>query len=495
MSKLTKLLQLKTKLTSFLVHIPKSRSIKIEKDIEELFKNIENKNYFEMEEIEKIANVKISAMNRIYGITMKNMVNNDVKLKEKIITDEEKENKNNIDDKKKNENLRENIVFMPIKESNQEKNTRIAMEEVKMKLNKKSFNSNNEELLSNKNKIEEKVIKEDDVKRLFEKFEYDENHQWTSRYEEIKGSDGFNKEKVKVYQTEFIERYKKDLILERDRNKLYLINRIRNMRKEGKAEEIKKEFDDINFYNSELFDEKRNFNMEKFREIYIGLYNVYFEQGGEEAFRNLDMKEIRSKMKDPDIEINKINPYKQKEFNDIIGEDITEINSQNFDSRESNYDKELFKDDSIKENDGYIEMGGMGDFKVVMFEDVKERKEKKVENEDKQSEVREKFIWRDGNLVEGEALKRKVVSHINWNSSNLDPKDVKRHRELLHRQHFSGPLWEGIDVLPLHKRDLVLNEDMFENMYLTEEESKKEYDEVVKKVGIKEKNKFEDIVR
>ena len=53
MSKLPKLLQLKTKLTSFLVHIPKSRSIKIEKDIEELFKNIENKNYFEMEEIER----------------------------------------------------------------------------------------------------------------------------------------------------------------------------------------------------------------------------------------------------------------------------------------------------------------------------------------------------------------------------------------------------------------------------------------------------------
>lgn len=494
MSKLPKLLQLKTKLTSFLVHIPKSRSIKIEKDIEELFKNIENKNYFEMEEIEKMANVKISAMNRIYGNAMKNMVSDEEKLKEKIITNENGE-LDNKDDKKKYDNIRENIVFIPIKESNQEKNMRIAMEEVKIKLKKKGFDSNNEELLSNKNKIEERIIKEDDEKRLFEKFEYDENHQWTSRYEEIKESDGFNKEKVKIYQTEFIEKYKKDLILERDRNKVYLINRIRNMRKEGKVEDIKKEFDEINFYNSELFDEKNNFNMEKFREVYIDLYNVYFEQGGEEAFGNLNIKEIRSKMKDPDKEINNLNPYKQKELKDIIGVDVTEINSQNFDSRESNYDKVLFKDDSMKENDGYIEMGGMGDFKVVMFEDIKERKEKNSENEEKQNEVREKFIWRDGKLVEGEALKRKVVSHINWNSSNLDPKDVKRHRELLHRQHFSGPLWEGIDVLPLHKRDIVLNEDMFENMYLTEEESKKEYDEVVKKVGIKEKNKFEDIVR
>lgn len=56
----------------------------------------------------------------------------------------------------------------------------------------------------------------------------------------------------------------------------------------------------------------------------------------------------------------------------------------------------------------------------------------------------ETFVWRDGKLVEGKAKKRKTTTYSNWNSKNLNPDDIKRHRALLDRQHFRGPLWEGI---------------------------------------------------
>jgi hypothetical protein len=56
----------------------------------------------------------------------------------------------------------------------------------------------------------------------------------------------------------------------------------------------------------------------------------------------------------------------------------------------------------------------------------------------------ETYVFRDGKLVEGKAKKREVVVYSNWHSGNVDPDDLKRHRALLDRQHFRGPLWEGI---------------------------------------------------
>ena len=51
--KLDKILNLKKKLYDFLPLMPLSRSNKIKVDLDNLFLNIENKNYFEMEEIER----------------------------------------------------------------------------------------------------------------------------------------------------------------------------------------------------------------------------------------------------------------------------------------------------------------------------------------------------------------------------------------------------------------------------------------------------------
>jgi hypothetical protein len=38
---------------------------------------------------------------------------------------------------------------------------------------------------------------------------------------------------------------------------------------------------------------------------------------------------------------------------------------------------------------------------------------------------------------------REEVSFINWGSSNFDPEDLKRHKEMMKRQYFAGEFWEG----------------------------------------------------
>jgi len=54
-----------------------------------------------------------------------------------------------------------------------------------------------------------------------------------------------------------------------------------------------------------------------------------------------------------------------------------------------------------------------------------------------------KYILKDGKLVKGEAAKRKYVEFSNWHAANVAPEDLKRHKELLDRQHYRGPFWEG----------------------------------------------------
>jgi len=54
-----------------------------------------------------------------------------------------------------------------------------------------------------------------------------------------------------------------------------------------------------------------------------------------------------------------------------------------------------------------------------------------------------KYVMKDGKLKQGEAPKRKYVEFSNWYAANVDPEDLKKHKELLDRQHFRGPFWEG----------------------------------------------------
>jgi hypothetical protein len=48
-------------------------------------------------------------------------------------------------------------------------------------------------------------------------------------------------------------------------------------------------------------------------------------------------------------------------------------------------------------------------------------------------------VLRDGKLVEGKAEVREKATYSNWYCSNADPEDLRKHRELMDRQHYKGP--------------------------------------------------------
>lgn len=52
------------------------------------------------------------------------------------------------------------------------------------------------------------------------------------------------------------------------------------------------------------------------------------------------------------------------------------------------------------------------------------------------------FYIENGKMYYGASAKREPVSYSNWYAGNVDPEQMTRHKELLDRQHFSGPFWE-----------------------------------------------------
>ena len=48
---------------------------------------------------------------------------------------------------------------------------------------------------------------------------------------------------------------------------------------------------------------------------------------------------------------------------------------------------------------------------------------------------------RDGKLVSSAALREGKARHSQWDGGNLDPDSVRKHQQLLERQHFGGPTW------------------------------------------------------
>ena len=78
---------------------------------------------------------------------------------------------------------------------------------------------------------------------------------------------------------------------------------------------------------------------------------------------------------------------------------------------------------------------------------------KKIEEEDGFYESKKKrieaekiehgeFFVDKGKLYYGKAEGREPVSYSNWYAGNVDPEQLKKHKELLDRQHFGGPFWE-----------------------------------------------------
>ncbi|CAD8212476.1 unnamed protein product [Paramecium pentaurelia] len=97
------------------------------------------------------------------------------------------------------------------------------------------------------------------------------------------------------------------------------------------------------------------------------------------------------------------------------------------------------------------------------------------------------YIYQNGNLVQGQAEKRKEVDYSNWYAANVDPDDLKKHKELLDRQHFSGPFWEG---KPMPKS--ILDEDNPNTLMFSDERPEKELNPNTKQ---EKQGKFERVKR
>ena len=52
------------------------------------------------------------------------------------------------------------------------------------------------------------------------------------------------------------------------------------------------------------------------------------------------------------------------------------------------------------------------------------------------------FHFKDNKVTEGQPEEKFFPEYSNWYGGNVDPQDLRRHKDLLDRQHFSGPFWE-----------------------------------------------------
>ena len=89
-------------------------------------------------------------------------------------------------------------------------------------------------------------------------------------------------------------------------------------------------------------------------------------------------------------------------------------------------------------------------------------------------------------MVEGKAKKRTTTTYSNWHSGNANPDDMKRHRALLDRQHYSGPLWDGI------KPKSIMNDP---TIFMDIENHKNNKEEPLLKLDKEGKHEWEEIVR
>ena len=54
-----------------------------------------------------------------------------------------------------------------------------------------------------------------------------------------------------------------------------------------------------------------------------------------------------------------------------------------------------------------------------------------------------KSHFKDNKMHAGGSEEKFFPEYSNWYGGNVDPQDLRRHKDLLDRQHFSGPFWEG----------------------------------------------------
>lgn len=388
--------------------IPDNQKGRFDKDIGIIFANIEKTNdENDLKKINKLANTKLKSIQRIYG-----------KLRE-----ESKEDKKEI------------------------------------------INTDIEEYLINTFKLTDEEINFDKPR--------------VNKFDELKKSPAFDADYVKRYQDEYFK--KKEMIYDafkiaqeqkqdkKNKNISFIaqdknldLNKYRNKDGEVLKDKLKEGVKEImknnNFPNYEKLAENMDYDV---------LIDELNNKNNEEV--NYDPHEIKSKDEKKSFDSENIGfadltntqeLFKQTNKNQkIISEKdmepvyesikkILDNKSTTMEEKRRLIKNEIKKADSEwnqKNMDGELKMNMYGEVMIDFYKDKEDGEECLKDQESNKSQMGVKtYVWRDGKLVEGKAKERKTVSYSNWHGGHLNPDDLRKHRELLDRQHYGGPLWEGI---------------------------------------------------
>lgn len=334
---------------------------------------------------------------------------------------------------------------------------------------------------------------------LMKEFKIDLKAPHKSKYKEIKNSPAFNPENVKKYQTEYkrnaefiSEAYNKameQINQEKDKNKEQIatkilaqdseldINKCRD--KDGKIvkEKLKEAFRDIMLLNN-MQDTSEEFDYDKIiSDLDSGKMKIVNDESEMEHLKELKSANMADTTKSEELfsVFSNSKKYDEQEVDKFVDRIKPILNNKNLTDEQKNIllKKELKKaEDEWNRNnmDGKVSYNMYGQMEVTFYKD-KEDGEDADNNENTDSTRLNKedksngntgvknYVWRDGKLVEGKAKERKAVTYSNWHPGHHNPDDLRRHRELLDRQHYGGPLWEGIKYESIinDKTSLVIN--------------------------------------
>jgi hypothetical protein len=314
-------------------------------------------------------------------------------------------------------------------------------------------------------------------KILIEKLGIDPNKPIESKFEKIK-EQYFNKELIDEYQKKYKDGQKK--IIE-----TYL-QVIKEMEEKKSKKKEKESIEHFNKYGRDIDPTKvealRDLDMKKkLKDRFIETLKSQGVQDAEEQAEKQDFdKQYEESKKHKDNQNNQIEDIEK--FTDVSKSDQIfsslnnrTISDEDFEKFNSNV-KPILENSNISDDekkkfflselkkaedrwnetnmDGVITYDLYGEFKFKFFRDEDNKSEHNSEKQASENiedsnnsqglEGKKTYVWRDGKLVEGKAKERKSVTYSNWHSGHLNPDDTKKHRELLDRQHYGGPLWEGV---------------------------------------------------
>ena len=391
------ILKIKETLTRYRNVIPGNQKPRFDKDLLMIFQDVDNTNEdSDLTKIEKLAKTKLKSIQRIYG----------------TIRDETKEEANSLE-------------FFP-------------------------------------KETEELLVKA---------FNLETKSQHKSKFKELKSSFAFNPENIKKYQKEYnknaefiAEAYTKamDQIKQEKESKNEQIakkilaqdsdldiNKCRD--KDGKIvkEKLQEAFRDIMVLNK-MPDRSEDFDYDSIiKDLDSGRMKLINEEKEIEQMESLKDVNIADTRKSEDLfsVFSSSKKYSDDDVNKFVDrvKPILENRNLTDEQKQILLKKELKKAEdewNRKNMDGVVGYNMYGQLEVTFYKE-------KTEDSDTKEKVQENngiknFVWREGKLVEGKAVERKAVTYSNWHPGHHNPDDLRRHRDLLDRQHYGGPLWEGI---------------------------------------------------